>query len=783
MYIGNLNGRLTSLEWRVERTGGGAVRLKRSGDPFLGEKLAVAWQELAPAGLDLHFQYSGNVWLNRIVLRFGSRCAPTSVCLYDQDGQTLLDSYHGETGRPISIDTVALSVEGQRTGFVIRIETDLSDIILEGIDLCGAELSGEEVRVYPIPASISLDGESFPVSTYTTVSAEGELAAQAAAILREKWAELTSMELSEAEEATIRLLYDEDYDESAYHLAVSEDIIEIEAGDLRGFVQGVETLCKLIEDGEVEGCAVDDAPFCAFRGVHLYLPAPDQMDFAKRLIKYLLSPMGYNHIIMEVAGAMRFESHPEINEAFLEANRRAAAGEWPDFPHGDVGGGRVVEQEAVRELCDYARRFGIEIIPEVQSLSHVQFFTQAHPELAERAAEDPIYEETDERVADLPPSEFYAHCYCPGKPESYEILFDLIDEVVEVFRPAQYVHIGHDEVYRIGVCPLCRERDPADLFAEDVICIHDYLSSLGLKTMMWADMLQPVTKYKTPSAISMLPRDIVLLDFIWYFHTDKDIEDNLLSRDYSVIMGNLYSSHYPRYESRIRKNGMLGGEVSAWVATDQESLAREGKLYDMLYTAGMLWSESYTSHARYSYDRILSRLLPRLREEVSGVCYPSLCDHRERVLHDGGEFAPDCPECGLDIEVGKCYDSLIFEHTATAARHRIPWKPFEVMGEYTVSYEDGEQVKIPLRYGGNIAYYGRRHHAPLTHPYFRHNGYLTAWETDAIEERGETGQIITIYRYEWINPRPDVAVESIVYATVEGTPEDVFVARVVGIQR
>ena len=49
--------------------------------------------------------------------------------------------------------------------------------------------------------------------------------------------------------------------------------------------------------------------------------------------------------------------------------------------------------------------------------------------------------------------------------ESHIIIFDLIDEIVEVVKPARYVHMGHDEVYVIGVCERCRNRSPADLRA------------------------------------------------------------------------------------------------------------------------------------------------------------------------------------------------------------------------------------------------------------------------------------------------------------------------------
>ena len=46
---------------------------------------------------------------------------------------------------------------------------------------------------------------------------------------------------------------------------------------------GGETLLKLFRDGSFPVCTVEDAPFVPFRGVHLYLPAPDQINFTKRL--------------------------------------------------------------------------------------------------------------------------------------------------------------------------------------------------------------------------------------------------------------------------------------------------------------------------------------------------------------------------------------------------------------------------------------------------------------------------------------------------------------------
>ena len=207
--------------------------------------------------------------------------------------------------------------------------------------------------------------------------------------------------------------------------------------------------------------------------------------------------------------------------------------------------------------------------------------TVAHPDIAERAENSEIVEVIDGKDADIPPNEFYGHSYCPSNPKSYEILFDLIDEIVDVFSPREYVHMGHDEVYQIGVCPRCKGKSPADLLAEDVNRIHAYLAKKGLKMMIWADMFQKVTKYQTSAALDQIPDDIILLDFVWYFHMNEDIEDNLLEKNRKVVLGNMYSSHYPRYETRVVKKGVLGAQTSTWVTTREHEIAREGKMYEL----------------------------------------------------------------------------------------------------------------------------------------------------------------------------------------------------------
>ena len=385
----------------------------------------------------------------------------------------------------------------------------------------------------------------------------------------------------------------------------------------------------------------------------------------------------------------------------------------------------------------------------------------------------------DTRGEDARPEKFYRHSYCPSNPKSYEILFDLLDEVIEVFKPTEYVHMGHDEVYEIGVCPICKHKDPAKLLADDINKIYAYLKDRGLKMMIWSDMIQPVTKYRTPSAIDMIPKDILMLDFIWYFHFDKDIEENLLEKGFKVAVGNLYSSHYPRYEKRIRKSGMVGGQISTWVGTNEPALQAEGKLYDIVLTAEMLWDEGYSKRHTLSYDNIIRALMPQLRENLQDVRYPSLIENanREVLLENPFDFEKQERRLCVNGE----FDSIVFDHTELVRMVRLPWQKYDEVGRYILSYDDGSEEIVPITSCGNIGYCGRRQNKPLAPQLYRHSGYISTYLSDTVEERNEKGEKLCIYRFEHILPK-DKKLKCIKLCENEKFDTKILLRRVTGVK-
>ena len=735
------------------QTTGKNPKFSQSGDPLRGESLRVDFSQMMDTDLCLRLQLDKTFFIDGVQLRFGPKAPLTAVALYA--GDQLLKRYEAETDSVISKDDLFLDAGVSADELTLRFTGELSGVALESVEVFGSDTVLP--ALYPTPTSASYAGTFAPASLLENAFWDCDEGQAAAALLADK----SSIAVTYAESAAFRLTKDSSIPADGCALSITETAVSLRASNLRGFIYGAETLCKLLQNGLLPVCQIADHPAMPWRGVHLMIPSRENIPFFQRVIKYILSPMGYNFIILQISAGMEFKRHPEINEAYVNAVRKGREGIWPPFPHNCVADGQFITQEETRELVTYCRSFGIEVIPEIQSLGHVQYITVAHPEIAELAEDAPRYDPNsiDLREEDVRPPEFYPHNYCPSNERSYELIFDLMDEIIEVVQPKEYVHMGHDEVYGIGICPKCRQKDPADLFAQDVNRLHGYLAAKGLKMMIWADMIQPVTKYKTPAAIDKIPKDILLLDFIWYFHMDKDIEDNLLAKGFQVMMGNMYSSHYPHYESRIQKPGMVGAQISAWTTTNEEELGREGKIYDFLYTGEMLWNPCYDGRHRLSYDRILKAMMPQLRQDLRQVRYPKA--NLTAVLLENEASCPLSAPANTSCETDILCDSLVFEHATVEKITRIPWIQLRTVGCYEVEYADGTAESVMLTYGGNISHWNRRQNEPFRGGYYRHNGYSGTYYTDAEESKGVCGENISVYRYEWLNPKPETPIRSI----------------------
>lgn len=89
---------------------------------------------------------------------------------------------------------------------------------------------------------------------------------------------------------------------------------------------------------------------------------------------------------------------------------------------------------------------------------------------------------------------------CPSNPGSLPLVKSLIRQIVTFHPDIQYLHIGADEVWHLGLCAVCSKRASASkdgkatLFLEHVLGVAQFIKETYpyLKIVMWDDMLRSI---------------------------------------------------------------------------------------------------------------------------------------------------------------------------------------------------------------------------------------------------------------------------------------------------
>jgi hypothetical protein len=429
-----------------------------------------------------------------------------------------------------------------------------------------------------------------------------------------------------------------------YVLQVSENLVLIAGSDDAGAFYGLQSLRQLVEKqagrARVRAARIRDWPYKPFRGIKLYLPGHENIPFFKRFVRNFMALYKYNKLIMEMNAGMRLDKHPELNAGWIEFARnltdtRRDRPEGPhrqyqDSSHYDTADGGVLEKQQVAELVRWCREHFIEVIPELPSLTHSYYLLTRHRELAE-----------------IPEAE-WPDTYCPSNPGSYKLLFDVLDEYIEVTKP-RMVHIGHDE-WRMpwGVCPRCRNKDPRELFADDVRKIHDHLAEKGIRTALWGDhLLEAVAgehlrprvspsgyHYNIPGGLSaaqvnaLIPKDILVFNWFWNDAENQPSDpghygesDDLQVQEFGFqqVYGN-FTPEIQNYGRRSSRSSVLGGAPSAWEATTEFNFGKD-LLEDFVGCASLLWSKHWVD--REQLPEIVQAMMPGLRRNLGAADIPS----------------------------------------------------------------------------------------------------------------------------------------------------------------
>lgn len=239
------------------------------------------------------------------------------------------------------------------------------------------------------------------------------------------------------------------------------------------------------------------------RGFCIGAPAPKDVDRFVKFITEELAPRKVNTLILRVDYGYQYKKHPEL----VDDNPLTGAD--------------------VKKLVSASKKAGIRIIPQVNMLGHQSWAGKLGKLLA-------VYPQFDETPEVKMPEKYvwpnadnlYCKSYCPLHPELHKVIFDIIDEICDVFETDAF-HAGMDEVFYLGndKCPRCGGRDKAELFAGEVTTLRNHLAEKNRQLWLWGDRFidgkttgigeWEASYNNTYRAIDMVPKDIMLCD--WHY--------------------------------------------------------------------------------------------------------------------------------------------------------------------------------------------------------------------------------------------------------------------------
>lgn len=482
-----------------------------------------------------------------------------------------------------------------------------------------------------------------------------------------------------------------------YILTVTDKKITIYAENDRGAFYGFLSLRERGVKGLGNGI-IYNYPSLPFRMMKFYLPSRKNIPFLKKIID-MCAFYGYNAMMLEVGGAMEFKTHPEVNEGWIEYSREASEkinnpDKYPYFPYKDKrgkethfknsihcenGGGDILTQNEVREIVSYCKDRYMEVIPEVPSFSHSDYLLTRHPELAERK------------------EDMYPDTYCPSNPKTYELLFDLLTEIIDVFNPER-LNIGHDEVVALScqLCDDCKKETLDKLYYNDIMKIYNFLKERNVKTMMWCeqlmdcvfkdgtraggtghDIISPYTgeylghKDQLYHIRDILPKDIELLNWFWSINENYDAP--LIDKGFKMSFCNFEPLRVKNIVKRLDA-GVHGIGLSNWSKVDDLHLHRNGIYLDMVLSSMIMWNNDYDE---FAVDENLVK--------ASESLYLYRMVNAPYIAEITHTFTKDIPfVLYLDGREANEIENII--------------------GSYEVEYADGTIENIPMEYGKTIGY-------------------------------------------------------------------------------
>ncbi|MFH0757491.1 MAG: beta-N-acetylhexosaminidase [Bacteroidota bacterium] len=353
------------------------------------------------------------------------------------------------------------------------------------------------IYLIPYPREVVLGGEDFAPGPKLSIvldrnaSEQDRFAAsEMAAELQEQWgirSAITDTPLDQSIVLTRKGVskkitgLSEKKAEQGYQLTTAAHQVVIRAKGATGLFYGTQTLLQILKRGPqgvyIPAMEITDWPDIPERACHYDTKHhQDKREYVEGFIRDL-ARYKINMLVWEWEDKFEYPSHPEI------------------------GAPGAFTMEEMQEITRYARKYHVQLVPLVQGLGHVSYILKW-----------PRYS----HLREIPASNWE---FCPLKEGTYALLNDLWQDAIRATPGSEYIHIGSDETYELGLCEQCQQKTAeigkSGLYHLFVQKGGKPLQEQGRKVMSWERPMGWTVGDSPARGISPLP-DLVLTESYGY---------------------------------------------------------------------------------------------------------------------------------------------------------------------------------------------------------------------------------------------------------------------------
>ncbi len=345
------------------------------------------------------------------------------------------------------------------------------------------------LNIIPRPAKAKETGNKIWFSDKTVISGEFSYVA-----------EIFKNSIPKSQNATenaLNFIFDGNITAEGYKIICDNGDINVFSSDKAGALYAFATLVQLSAGNEwFDGVVIEDTPKHSWRGFMLDCSRHFwSVEKIKKTLDFMASVkmnVFHWHLVDDQGWRIEIKKYPLLTEK--GAVRKGTAQfvnhirdkEYPYTPE-EYGKGLFYTQDDAREIVEYAKTRNIMVVPEIDVPGHSSAAIACYPEISCSGKEIEV-----EHLFGI-----FKNNLCCSKPESYEFVKSVIDELCEVF-PSPYFNIGGDEVEPDSWdnCPECQKlmkeqnlKTHSQLHGYFNNIIISYLKEKGKKTIGYNEIL------------------------------------------------------------------------------------------------------------------------------------------------------------------------------------------------------------------------------------------------------------------------------------------------------